>query len=68
MNLKSRRGVLFTAILWTIVSITWGIMIVTRYNDPGTNGESLVLTICTMLLSMALCVIFWVRFARYGKK
>lgn len=66
--MKSRRGVLFTAILWTIVSITWGIMIVTRYNDPGTNGDSLVLTIFTMLLSLALCVIFWVRFARYGKK
>ena len=66
--MKSIRFVLFTAILWTIVSITWGIMIVTRYNDPGTNGDSLVLTIFTMLLSLALCVIFWVRFARYAKK
>ena len=66
--MKSRRGVLFSALLWTVVAAVWGIFIVTRYNDPATVGDSLVLTIFTMLLSLALCVIFWIRFARYNKK
>lgn len=66
--MKSRRGVLFTAILWTIVAIVWGTITVTRFGDPSTVGDSLVLTIFTLLLSLALCVIFWIRFARYGKK
>lgn len=66
--MKSRQGVLFSAILWTIVSAVWGTIMVTRFNDPNTVGDSLVLTIFTLLLCLALCVIFWIRFARYGKK
>jgi len=66
--MKSRRGVLFSALLWTVISAVWVFFIVKRYNDPATVGDSLVLTIFTMLLSLALCVIFWIRFARYNKK
>ena len=66
--MKSRRGVLFSAILWTVVAAVWGAITVTRFGDPNTVGDSLVLTIFTMLLSLALCVIFWIRFARYNKK
>ena len=67
-NNRSRRSTLSAAILWTLVAFVWGVVTVTRYNDPNTVGDSLVLTIFTMLLALALAVIFWIRFARFGKK
>lgn len=67
-NNRSKGGTLLAAVLWTIIAVVWGVITVTRFNDPATIGDSLVLTIFTMLLSLALCVIFWIRFARYGKK
>ena len=67
-NNRSRRSTLSAAILWTLVAFVWGVVTVTRYNDPTTVGDSLVLTIFTMLLALALAVIFWIRFARFSKK
>ena len=65
---RSRRGTLSAAILWTCVAFVWTVIMVTRYRDPGTVGDSLVLTIFTMLLALAAAVIFWIRFFRYNKK
>lgn len=66
--MKGKLGTLFTAILWTVVTVVWGIITVTRYGDPATVGDSLVLTIFTLLLSLAACILFWVRYARFEKK
>ena len=44
-NNRSRRSTLSAAILWTLVAFVWGVVTVTRYNDPTTVGDSLVLTI-----------------------
>ncbi len=65
---RSKRSTLAAAILWTCVAFVWGVVMVTRYNDPTTVGDSLVLTIFTMLLALALAAVFWVRFIRYKKK
>ena len=67
-NNRSRGGTLFSALLWTVITLVWVVIMVTRFNDPSTVGDSLVLTIFTMLLALALAAVFWVRFIRYKKK
>lgn len=66
--MRSRRSFLITAVLWSLIAIVWCAITVSRYNDPNTIGDSLVLTIFTMLLSAALAVFNWIRYARYNKK
>lgn len=67
-NTQSRKRNLAIAVLWTLVALVWAIVTVTRFGDPNTVGDSLVLTIFTLLFSLALSILFWVRFARSPKE
>lgn len=67
-NNRSRRSTLVSAVLWTCVAFVWTVITVTRYRDPATVGDSLVLTIFTMLLALAAAILFWIRFFRHNKK
>lgn len=60
---KPSRGVLLAiAILWTVVTAIWGVVTVLRFSGPHEDKGLQVMTMITVLASLAACVVNWLRY------
>ena len=64
---KSKKGICFTATVWTVCTVNWIALCVERIGN-GTSEGLVMMTAITALLGAVCSVLHWVRYARFEEK